>query len=72
MDPMKVEPGLCSETCPVSSHGESQDIDIKEEEYPEPITFSVIKSENEVSCVLAHVGGHVKVCVPTFQHFINV
>jgi hypothetical protein len=59
MDPLKVEPGSCSETCPVSSHGESQDINIKEEftdvkveEEPELVTFPVIKSENEVSCVL--------------------
>jgi hypothetical protein len=61
--PLKVEPGSRSEVCPVSSHGESQRIDVKEED-PEPIiTFPVIMSENEVSCVC--------VCVFCWAHFTD-
>jgi hypothetical protein len=57
VDLLKMIPGSYSETCPTSSYGGNEGIDIKievtdiqEEEEPEPVTFPVIKSENEVSC----------------------
>jgi hypothetical protein len=58
MDLPKVEPGLCSETCLASCDG-NQNVhtkveevpDIKSEENSKPITFPVVKCENEVSFV---------------------
>jgi hypothetical protein len=60
MDFLKVAPGSHSDTC-VTSHGGYQlnDIkveyitDIQQEEDPLLITYPVIKSELEVSCVFA-------------------
>jgi hypothetical protein len=54
---LKVEPGLCSETC-VTSYDGNEDIIVQveatdeqdEEEDPLLISFPAIKSEHEVSC----------------------
>jgi hypothetical protein len=51
--------GLCSETCPSSSHDADQDMnmkvkevsDLEEEEDSVPITFPGIKAEREVSYI---------------------
>jgi hypothetical protein len=55
MDSLKVEPGSDSETC----HDGNQVIDIKvevtdvqEEEDPVLITFPLMKTEHEVSCMM--------------------
>jgi hypothetical protein len=53
---VKIEPGVCSESC-VTSCDDSEAVDIKVEEYtngrdkknPLPITFPSIKAEQEVS-----------------------
>jgi hypothetical protein len=48
-------PGLCSETCPVSSQDAAQVESMKVEEEadgPVPITWDTIKAEHEVSLML--------------------
>ena len=55
----QIEPSLCSDMCPATSHDGSQCINVKVEEGleaevgedTEPVSFIDIKAESEVSCV---------------------
>jgi hypothetical protein len=67
MDLLKVETGVCSETCPTSSHVGSEVISVKveevtdtqEEEDPLLIRLPDINSEHEVSCMFISILGHI-------------